>query len=140
VADKKGSYETGFGKPPRNKQFKKGQSGNPKGRPKHAKSSPALFNDELREISEFTDGKKRLKLRMRQIIAKQHVRKAATGDARSFKLVLEQDERYQRETEDNPLTQLLQSFREIYELDVKRLEQAAVIEKRDRDEPEKPES
>lgn len=28
------NYETGYGKPPKNKQFQKGQSGNPNGRPK----------------------------------------------------------------------------------------------------------
>ena len=31
-------YEVGFGKPPKAYQFKRGQSGNPKGRPKKAKS------------------------------------------------------------------------------------------------------
>lgn len=32
------AYDVGYGKPPRTSQFKKGQSGNPKGRPKGAKS------------------------------------------------------------------------------------------------------
>ena len=32
------NYEVGYGRPPRTSQFKKGQSGNPKGRPKGAKS------------------------------------------------------------------------------------------------------
>lgn len=140
MADKKESYETGYGKPPRNKQFKPGQSGNPEGRPKNAKSFPALINHELQQISEFTDGEKRRKLRMRRIIAKQHVRKAAKGDARSTKLVLEQDQQYRRESEANPLTLLLESFREQYELDLKRSEQATASEKRDSDEPETPKS
>jgi hypothetical protein len=30
------SYEVGYGKPPKDTQFKKGSSGNPKGRPKKA--------------------------------------------------------------------------------------------------------
>lgn len=33
-----GSYEVGYGRPPCNRQFKPGQSGNPKGRPKKAKA------------------------------------------------------------------------------------------------------
>ena len=35
-----GDYEVGFGKPPKHGQFKRGQSGNPKGRPKEAKPGP----------------------------------------------------------------------------------------------------
>jgi hypothetical protein len=33
-------YEVGYGKPPKHRQFKRGQSGNPNGRPKAAKSGP----------------------------------------------------------------------------------------------------
>ena len=34
-------YEVGYGKPPRNRQFQKGQSGNEAGRPKKRKRDPA---------------------------------------------------------------------------------------------------
>lgn len=34
-------YEVGFGKPPKHAQFKKGQSGNPNGRPKRSESRQA---------------------------------------------------------------------------------------------------
>ncbi len=37
------SYEVGYGKPPKDTQFKKGSSGNPKGRPKKARD----FHHEL---------------------------------------------------------------------------------------------
>jgi hypothetical protein len=45
VSEKKtlGSYEVGYGKPPKNAQFQKGVSGNPKGRPKKSLD----FYDEL---------------------------------------------------------------------------------------------
>jgi hypothetical protein len=40
-------YEIGYRKPPKHSQFKKGQSGNSKGRPKKRKSIPELIQEEL---------------------------------------------------------------------------------------------
>lgn len=37
------SYEVGYGKPPSDKQFKKGQSGNPMGRPKGSRNKKPLI-------------------------------------------------------------------------------------------------
>jgi len=41
--DKPDDYEVGYGKPPKHGQFKPGQSGNPKGRPKGRKNFPVLL-------------------------------------------------------------------------------------------------
>tara|TARA_B110000503_G_scaffold49910_1_gene80995 strand:- start:743 stop:1135 length:393 start_codon:yes stop_codon:yes gene_type:complete len=43
------NYETGFGKPPTTSQWQKGQSGNPKGRPK---TRSDLINDAVAILSE----------------------------------------------------------------------------------------
>ncbi len=40
-------YEVGYGKPPKIHQFKKGQSGNPKGR---SKSKQSTFESEIKEV------------------------------------------------------------------------------------------
>jgi len=45
-------YEVGYKKPPKKGQFKKGKSGNPKGRPAGSKNKKTVFNDVLeREIT-----------------------------------------------------------------------------------------
>jgi|ERR1051326_6655661 hypothetical protein len=48
------SYEVGYGKPPRKGQFKPGQSGNPHGRPKGAKSLKAAFEKVASELVTVT--------------------------------------------------------------------------------------
>ena len=44
-----GDYEVGYRKPPKDRQFKRGQSGNPKGRPKEAKAGPTNVAEILGE-------------------------------------------------------------------------------------------
>ena len=45
----KPEYAVGFGKPPRRTRFCKGQSGNPKGRPRGAKNLATLMEKVLKE-------------------------------------------------------------------------------------------
>ena len=48
-------YEVGYKKPPKATQFKKGQSGNSRGRPPRAKDNAELFNKILDEKVSITD-------------------------------------------------------------------------------------
>lgn len=51
VPDTAGDYDVGYAKPPVETRFKKGTSGNPRGRPKGAKNKlPALHEERLKEI------------------------------------------------------------------------------------------
>lgn len=51
-------YEVGYGKPPKRSQFKKGQSGNPEGRPKETKNLKTDLADELGETVTVRDGER----------------------------------------------------------------------------------
>src|SRR5215469_15592455 len=48
-AEKQSDYEVGYGKPPRHTRFKKGQSGNPRGRPCGSKNLKTLLSEALSE-------------------------------------------------------------------------------------------
>jgi Family of unknown function (DUF5681)/DNA methylase len=82
------NYEIGYGKPPRHTQFRKGQSGNPKGRPRGAKNSATLLNEALDEPVVVTENGRRKTITKKQVIVKQIVNKAAGGDYRSIQLLL----------------------------------------------------
>lgn len=54
-------YEVGYGKPPRHTQFKPGQSGNPRGRPKGSRSLAATVRKVLgRKIPVIERGQRKL--------------------------------------------------------------------------------
>lgn len=78
------SYEVGYGRPPQAAQFKTGQSGNPKGRPKGAKNLVTIFREELeRPVPVTQNGRTRMMSKAR-VAAIQQVDKAAKGDAKAF--------------------------------------------------------
>ena len=87
--DNKRDYAVGYGKPPRHTRFEKGRSGNPKGRPSGAKNLSTLFIEALNETVIVAENGGRRKISKRQAIVKQIVNKAAKGDWRCTKLLLE---------------------------------------------------
>ncbi len=89
-------YEVGYGKPPVHARFKKGQSGNPKGRKK--KEAPDIF-DLLprylnREITMTMGGREQKVTALEGIIASL-IQKALRGDAKAFKALMELMEKVQ---------------------------------------------
>ena len=84
----KGDYEIGYGKPPRGCGFKKGQSGNPRGRSSGSKNLSTLLSEALNEPVIVTENGRRQKVSKQQAIINQLVNQSANGDWRAFKLLL----------------------------------------------------
>jgi len=88
VDENQPEYAVGFGKPPRHTRFCKGQSGNPKGRPRGAKNLATLMEKVLKEPVVISENGKRRRITKREALIKQLVNKAIAGDPRSIKLLL----------------------------------------------------
>lgn len=86
----KRDYEVGRGRPPKQYQWQKGQSGNPSGRPRKKLDQKAtverIMNEPVVIISQ--DGKKR-KVAKYDALMRSHVTKAIKGDVRAAKFVLD---------------------------------------------------
>jgi hypothetical protein len=77
-------YVVTRGKPPRETQFKKGQSGNPKGRPKGSKEIGTLLEQELDRTIEVNQHGRTIKLTRRQVIVRRIIEKAMLGDPKAI--------------------------------------------------------
>jgi Family of unknown function (DUF5681) len=87
--DNECDYEVGYGKPPRHTRFRKGQSGNPQGRPKGSQNLTTLLSEALNERVIVAENGGRRKITMRQAIIKQLVKRSATADLRAIKILLD---------------------------------------------------
>ncbi len=83
----KTSYEVGFGKPPLSTRFQKGQSGNPKGRPKGTKNVSSILEQELRKCITVTIRGRKKRMNALEAAIAQLIEQAATGDLAAVKLL-----------------------------------------------------
>jgi hypothetical protein len=82
-------YEVGYGRPPRHTRFKKGRSGNPKGRPRGSKNLPTLLTEALNEHVIVGEHERRRKITKREVIVMQLVNRSAKADLRAIKILLD---------------------------------------------------
>ena len=98
MGDKKkpsGDYEVGCGKPPKEHQFKPGQSGNPRGRPKSKKSGSTDISELLGEpVKVKVDGKVQYMSPFEAILRKL-TKKAVDGHLPSIRNFIETCEEYE---------------------------------------------
>ena len=84
----KSEYEVGYKKPPKQHQFKKGQSGNPNGRPKHSKNLRTLIREELDIKVMLTENGQQFKLSKAQAMTKRLVNEALNGNLSAIKTLI----------------------------------------------------
>lgn len=87
----KSDYEVGFGRPPRSTQFRKGTSGNPKGRPRGSKSLSTIVKETLDEKVVVRENGRCGRITKRAAMIKQQANKAVSGDQRAVRYLIELD-------------------------------------------------
>jgi Family of unknown function (DUF5681) len=83
------NYDVGYRKPPKHGQFRPGQSGNRRGRPRGANNLPAALLKALNETVVVTENGERRKITKLEAAVKQIVNKAAGGEAPATKLLMQ---------------------------------------------------
>ena len=100
-------HKVGYRKPPRHRQFKKGQTGNPKGRPKGAKNIKTELAEELQEKIVVREDGKRIVVSKQRAIIKSLEAKALKGDTRAANALLNLAYKYLSPDESQPEERVL---------------------------------
>ena len=81
-------YEVGYGKPPKKSQFKPGQSGNPKGRPKGAKNEATILNGILNRKLAIREAGRARKISVLEAMLLKFTEDALKGNTKSAAFLL----------------------------------------------------
>lgn len=81
-------YDVGYKRPPKASQFKPGQRGNPKGRPRGSQNLKAVLERVLRKKIEVRKGNKTSRVTLAEAIAEGFALKAAQGDRQAATFIV----------------------------------------------------
>jgi hypothetical protein len=81
-------YEVGYGRPPRQHQFKSGQSGNPRGRPKGSKSEAVVLRNLLNKTIKVREAGRSKQLSILEAILIRVAEEALKGDPKAAAFLL----------------------------------------------------
>ena len=82
-------YEVGYGKPPKEHQWKKGQSGNPKGRPPDSRNLKRVLREVVTETTEVIVNGEPVTMSVQEAMMRRLVMKALKGDRFAMRLFVE---------------------------------------------------
>jgi uncharacterized protein DUF5681 len=91
-------YEVGYGKPPKQHQFKSGQTGNPNGRPKGAQNADVLARKILSRPIKVREGGKERKVSTLEGILMRFAERGLKGDPKAADFLI----KLYRQVEDTP--------------------------------------
>jgi Family of unknown function (DUF5681) len=114
----------GYKHPPREHQFRPGQSGNPSGRPKGARNFRSELREELSEVVTVHDGDRDIQISKQRALIKSVVAAAIDGNQRAAASVLAMCMRMLADAEDDDAIEDV-GDREIVEAFTKRKKRAA---------------
>lgn len=80
-------YEVGYKRPPREHQFKPGQSGNPKGRPKKNNNFAEEVLEEMSEMITVQENGKLTKITKKRALAKRLIADSLSGKVSAIKIL-----------------------------------------------------
>jgi len=130
-----GAERVGYGNPPKATRFKKGQSGNPRGRRKGTLNVATVLERALREKVVINENGRRKTITKLEAVIKQMVNKGASGDLRSGLQVIDRAGEAEMRASQSPSTSPTRSEadQKVMESILKRI-QAARGTKEDHDE------
>ena len=119
------TYDVGFGKPPKPSQFRKGFSGNPKGRPKGRRNLATVLERTLQEKVIINENGVRRTVTKLEAAVKQLVNQAASGDLRAMRQLSSLAGSADEERVPTPTRQLDQNDQKVMENVLKRINKSA---------------
>jgi len=88
------AYTVGYKRPPKSTQFKPGQSGNPKGRPKGRRPIGAILQEIMQKRMSVTENGKTKRLSTLEIMLRRLTNDAIRSDHKAIKLLVDLLDRY----------------------------------------------